>query len=120
MRHTLSGGCPDAAGILNLTNFYRARHQAPALTWNASLAAASAAYAQKLADGGCTLKHSGGRDYGENLMMVQRAPKPDNNCTVAARSWYSEVQDYDFSAAQPFYDNWPKDVGHFTQLVGDY
>ncbi|GLC77464.1 hypothetical protein PLESTF_001938700 [Pleodorina starrii] len=111
------GNCPDVDTLLNRTNVYRARHQALALTWSASLAAASAAYAQKLADGGCTLKHSGGRDYGENLMMIQGSPKPDSTCTVAAKGWYGEVRDYDFDAAQPFADNWSKRIGHFTQLV---
>ncbi|GLC77462.1 hypothetical protein PLESTF_001938500 [Pleodorina starrii] len=111
------GSCPDLDALLNRTNVYRLRHQAPALTWSASLAAASAAYAQVLADSGCVLKHSLGRDYGENLMWLQGYPKPDATCTVAAKAWYGEVRDYDFDADQPFADNWSKGIGHFTQLV---
>ncbi|GIM12035.1 hypothetical protein Vretimale_15488 [Volvox reticuliferus] len=115
--HITGGNCPDAETVLTQHNFYRARHQAGALRWSPTLAADSTAYAQLLARQGCSLRHSYGRDYGENLMLVQQVPKPDDTCNLAVRSWYDEVQDYDFKAPQPFYDNWPKGIGHFTQLV---
>ncbi|GLI70346.1 hypothetical protein VaNZ11_015307 [Volvox africanus] len=109
--------CPDAQTVLDVHNFYRTRHQAPPLEWDEDLAAGSTAYAQQLASQGCPLRHSNGRDYGENLLLTQGYPKPDSSCTLAVKSWYDEVENYDFNAQQPFADNWPKAVGHFTQVV---
>ncbi|GIM12013.1 hypothetical protein Vretimale_15470, partial [Volvox reticuliferus] len=115
---SVSGGnCPDALEILDRHNFFRARHQAPPLEWDEDLAAASTSYAQLLASQGCPLRHSTGRDYGENLLLTQGVPKPDSSCIPAIISWYSEVKYYDFDAPQPFSDNWPKAIGHFTQVV---
>ncbi|EFJ53194.1 hypothetical protein VOLCADRAFT_86230 [Volvox carteri f. nagariensis] len=113
----MGSSCPDAQAFLDLHNLYRARHQAPPLRWNNNLAIAATAYAQQLADNDCALKHSGVRDAGENLLSQQSFPKPDNTCTLAARGWYAEVVNYDFDAAQPYYDNWPRNIGHFSQLV---
>jgi uncharacterized protein YkwD len=117
MVHAGGGNCPDAATLLNLTNVYRVRHQASPMNWSDSLAAAATAYAQKLAKNGCQLVHSGVKDAGENLMMWQGYPKPDNSCTGAIRSWYGEVKNYNFNAPRPYADNWPKGTGHFTQVV---
>ncbi|GIL67258.1 hypothetical protein Vafri_20690 [Volvox africanus] len=111
------GNCPDAQVILDRHNVYRARHQAPPLGWDEDLAAAATAYAQQLASQGCPLRHSTGRDYGENLLLTQGYPKPDSYCTLAVNSWYDEVENYDFTAPRPFADNWPKAIGHFTQVV---
>ncbi|GIL92976.1 hypothetical protein Vretimale_15483 [Volvox reticuliferus] len=113
------GNCPDAQALLELNNLFRVRHQAPPFQWNPSLAASSAVYAQQLADDSCQIKHSNSRSYGENLLSMQAIPKPDNSCASAVQSWYNEVQFYNFSAAQPFYDNWyqPRQIGHFSQLV---
>ncbi|GLC70773.1 hypothetical protein PLESTF_001031700 [Pleodorina starrii] len=110
------GNCPDARSILDLSNVYRARHQAPPLAWSASLAASSTSYAAKLATT-CQLIHSTDRSYGENLLSQMQYPHPDSTCTKAAQGWYSEVESYDFKTAQPFTDNWPKGIGHFTALV---
>ncbi|GLI70344.1 hypothetical protein VaNZ11_015305 [Volvox africanus] len=111
--------CPDTQSLLERKNLYRVLHQAPAFQWNLSLAASAAVYAQQLAGDSCQIKHSSSRSYGENLFSIQAIPKPDNSCSVAVQSWYSEVQFYNFSAAQPFYDNWyqPHQIGHFSQLV---
>ncbi|GIL92991.1 hypothetical protein Vretifemale_20467, partial [Volvox reticuliferus] len=62
------GGCPDIQSTVDLTNIYRARHSAPGLTWSSDLAAASQAYARVLASK-CSLVHSMGGGYGENLML---------------------------------------------------
>jgi uncharacterized protein YkwD len=94
---TVAGAnCPDAALVLNRTNFYRARHQVGPLVWDDALAAGSAAYAKVLAKA-CVLQHSDTKTYGENLMMVQQLPKPDNTCSIGIHSWYGEVKNYIFN-----------------------
>jgi hypothetical protein len=52
----------EYASVLAATNAYRAKHQAPALAWDAALAARAQAYA-----GGCPNGHSGDRGVGENM-----------------------------------------------------
>ncbi|GIM12019.1 hypothetical protein Vretimale_15482 [Volvox reticuliferus] len=111
------GNCPDALEILNRHNFFRARHQAPPLEWDDELAAASTSYAQLLASQGCPLRHTYNVNYGENLFALTVYPKPDMSCTPAVISWYREVDDYDFDAPLPLSANWPKGIGHFTQVV---
>ncbi|GLC55304.1 hypothetical protein PLESTB_000970400 [Pleodorina starrii] len=46
-----------------------------------------------------------------------KANDVDDTCRESVGAWYSEVDAYDFDAAQPFAANWSKGVGHFTQLV---
>ncbi|PNW88037.1 hypothetical protein CHLRE_01g011630v5 [Chlamydomonas reinhardtii] len=112
----LSGGdCSDAQAVFDSTNMYRSWHQAPPLTWSVTLAAAAQSYALQLASQKCALIHSGAGP--ENLMSTLRYPKPDASCNVAVNAWYQEVNYYNFSAPQPFVDNWPKGIGHFTALV---
>ncbi|GIL92988.1 hypothetical protein Vretimale_15487 [Volvox reticuliferus] len=108
------GNCPDAPAVLDLTNTYRARHQAPPLTWNEQLARDSTAYAKVLAANNCQLRHM---TYGENLMQETSYPKPDMSCLSAIQGWYSEVFMYDFNSRYPFTENWPRKTGHFSQLV---
>ncbi|KAG2444319.1 hypothetical protein HXX76_001076 [Chlamydomonas incerta] len=113
---TLGGGdCSDTQAVFDSTNMYRQWHQAPPLTWSVTLAAAAQSYALQLASQRCALIHSGAGP--ENLLTMTRYPKPDASCNVAVNAWYQEVQYYNFSAPQPFVDNWPKGIGHFTALV---
>ncbi|GIL67279.1 hypothetical protein Vafri_20710 [Volvox africanus] len=109
--------CPDAEFVLARHNVYRGRHQARPLRWSVILAESATAYAQQLARQGCPLTHSPDNDIGENLLVSQRVPKPDNTCGMAAQAWYGEVQDYEFNTSRPFRDNWPKGIGHFTQMI---
>ncbi|KAG0169760.1 hypothetical protein DFQ30_003266 [Apophysomyces sp. BC1015] len=90
----------SAKNILRVHNKYRAKHQAPPLRWNTTLAK----YAQKWSNR-CEFKHSMG-DYGENLAYGY----PNWGSVVSA--WYSEVKDYDYS--NPGFSG---KTGHFTQLV---
>ncbi|GIL67280.1 hypothetical protein Vafri_20700 [Volvox africanus] len=108
------GNCPDAPAVLDLTNLYRARHQAPPLTWDEQLAHDSTAYAKVLAAKNCQLRHM---TYGENLMQETGYPKPGMSCISATQGWYSEVLMYDFNSRYPFQENWPRKTGHFSQLV---
>lgn len=90
----------DIKDILNYHNQYRAKHHAPSLKWNETLAT----YAQNWSNG-CEFKHSHGL-YGENLGYGH------NSWKQLVDDWYNEVNDYSyllpgFSAA----------TGHFTQLV---
>ncbi|EFJ40698.1 hypothetical protein VOLCADRAFT_99452 [Volvox carteri f. nagariensis] len=56
--------------LLATTNLYRAVHQAPPLTWDVNLAAASQAYAESLVTQQCELTHG---SVGENLYSVWRS-----------------------------------------------
>ncbi|KAG2447088.1 hypothetical protein HYH02_007837 [Chlamydomonas schloesseri] len=109
------GGCPDAQAVFDTTNMYRGWHQAPPLTWSASLAAAAQAYAEVLAPKGCPLIHAG--VGGENLYTTTQYPKPDNTCLRAITAWYSEEPYYDYTVANAFQYNWPRGIGHFTAMV---
>jgi uncharacterized protein YkwD len=70
--------------ILNMTNAYRAQHNASRLTWNTTLAAYATAWSEK-----CVFAHSGGPS-GENLA----AGYPGAGPSVAA--WGDERAEYDF------------------------
>lgn len=54
-------------------NNFRAKHNAPALVWNATLASAAQSWSDK-----CVFKHSGGTlgPYGENLAVSFDSPAP--------------------------------------------
>jgi uncharacterized protein YkwD len=89
----------DESTILAAHNAYRAKHSAPALKWNSTLAS----YAQKWSDG-CEFKHSGG-PYGENLAMGYA----DWKSVVAG--WYNEEKNYNYN--KPGFSS---STGHFTQV----
>ncbi|EFJ53247.1 hypothetical protein VOLCADRAFT_86343 [Volvox carteri f. nagariensis] len=113
----LGTNCPDVQGTLDSTNFYRYVHRAPPLQWSSSLAQGAQDYADELAARGCALDHSVNQAFGENLMQVISYPAPDIGCMEAVDGWYSEVQYYDFTTPKPFEVNWPRRIGHFSQLV---
>jgi len=89
----------DESTILAAHNAYRAKHSAPALKWNSTLAS----YAQNWSDG-CEFKHSGG-PYGENLAMGYA----DWKSVVAA--WYDEEKNYNYNNP-----GFSASTGHFTQV----
>ncbi|KAE8223616.1 hypothetical protein CF319_g3372 [Tilletia indica] len=89
--------------MLNAHNMYRARHGAPALTWDSTLAAAAATWANK-----CIWAHSGG-PYGENGAS---SVGMDMTMADSVPMWYGEILDYNFSKPDFSYA-----TGHFTQLV---
>lgn len=90
----------DIKTILDTHNKYRAKHHAPALVWDETLAA----YAQKWSDR-CVFEHSHGK-YGENL--AEGHP----SWTAVVDAWYNEVDMYDYSKP-----GFSMDTGHFTQVV---
>ena len=73
-------------GVLAQHNAYRAKHSAPPLVWNESLAAAADAYAAK-----CFWAHDPNRvDMGENLLYGAAA---DASLAKATDDWYNEIKD---------------------------
>ncbi|KAI7858521.1 CAP domain-containing protein [Circinella umbellata] len=97
---TGSSASGTSSEVLDLHNQFRAKHSAPPLVWDATLAA----YAQKWSDR-CVFEHSSG-SYGENLAQGF----PDWEGVVTA--WYDENTEYDYS--KPGFTH---GIGHFTQLV---
>jgi len=94
------GGWKQA--VLDKTNQYRAEHNAPALTWDDSLANEGQTWANK-----CDFKHST-MGNGENLY----AGTGSFNGASAVTSWYDEINSYNFN--NPGFSG---STGHFTQLV---
>lgn len=90
------------SAVLNSTNAYRARYNASAVTWNATLASFAGEY---LARSDCRFAHSNG-PYGENLAEGYA------NATAGVEGWGDEASRYNFDS--PGFDH---DTGHFTQLV---
>ncbi|KAI8332607.1 CAP domain-containing protein [Chlamydoabsidia padenii] len=87
--------------ILKKHNQYRAKHRAPALKWDKTVAQ----YAQKWTNR-CVFQHSGSSQYGENIAMGY------GSWNQVVAGWYNEVKDYDYS--NPGFSG---STGHFTQVV---
>ncbi|KAH8602923.1 CAP domain-containing protein [Bisporella sp. PMI_857] len=88
------------SSILAAHNAYRAHHSAPALKWDATLAAFASDYVRP-----CNFKHSGG-PYGENLAAGYANP------THAVNAWGDERRHYNYR--KPGFSD---KTGHFTQVV---
>lgn len=70
---------PLYQSILDEHNPYRALHQAPALVWDAALAAQAAAYAAK-----CNFEHG---SFGENLYLTARTSNVAASLHNAVHAW---------------------------------
>ncbi|KAG0321794.1 hypothetical protein BGZ97_010356 [Linnemannia gamsii] len=90
----------EITGILNAHNTLRAKHGAPALTWDTTSAKHGDNWLKA-----CDFKHSHGK-YGENLAAGYK------DFPAAVQAWYDEVKDYDFN--NPGFSG---KTGHFTQVV---
>jgi hypothetical protein len=98
--------------IVVYVNTYRAKNQAPPMTWNEQVYGVSQAWSQYLASN-TTLQHSGNANYGENLAFFQGHGTDEVELIKKAiDTWYSEVALYDFS--NPAFS---ETTGHFTCLV---
>lgn len=86
--------------MLSIHNALRAKHSAPPVEWDSTLADFALKHAQQ-----CGFNHSGG-PYGENWAAGYATPK------AAVQGWYDEGKNYDYSAATFSYD-----TAHFTQVV---
>ncbi|OQD83754.1 hypothetical protein PENANT_c015G02585 [Penicillium antarcticum] len=87
--------------VLEMSNEYRASHDAEPLKWNDTLAE----YSKNWADA-CVWKHSDG-PYGENLAYGY------GNASAAVIAWGDEGAMYNFGKPTGF----TEETGHFTQLV---
>ncbi|PNH10966.1 Protein PRY2 [Tetrabaena socialis] len=107
--------CSDAQATMDQANVYRTWHQAPAVQWSSSLAADAQAYAEVLATKQCAIIHAG--VGGEMLYSRGGYPAPDLSCKGAIDGWYGEEVNYNFTVSNAFDYNWPRNIGHFSQLV---
>ena len=92
----------DAETLLNAHNAVRANYCVPVLTWSAEVAAT----AQQWADG-CSMSHSSGGDYGENLAWGGGV-----SAQAAVDMWAGEAGSYDYSNP-----GFSMSAGHFTQVI---
>jgi hypothetical protein len=99
-------------GNLNVHNALRAtvspaaNPALPAMTWNAGVASAAQAHANR-----CVWQHSGAAGLGENLYASTSAVNAE---TAAATSWKSEEADYNYVANSCASGRM---CGHYTQMV---
>lgn len=97
---------------LDLTNTYRARHQAPPVALDSGIGAAAQDWARQLADSG-DLRYAPGSPYGQNMAKFFWSDLEAGAAAErAVELWYAEVRDYDFRT--PGHSS---RTGHFTQLV---
>eukprot|EP00158_Paraphelidium_tribonemae_P001272 Partr_v1_DN24187_c0_g1_i1_m71127 putative GLI pathogenesis-related 2 len=90
--------------ILDIHNQKRALHNAPALEWDANLAAQATSYASQ-----CQWKHSQTPGAGENLYVTTSS----DTCAIeAANGWYDEIKDYNFGN-----QGFSSGTGHLTQML---
>jgi hypothetical protein len=108
-----AAGSPMATAFLDVHNADRALHGEAPLTWDASLADSSSAYASACVKGHAT----GLNDIGENLYYTASSAKISIDpalAKAAVDSWYSEVANWDFATSA---SKGTGMTGHFTQVV---
>ena len=96
-----------AQTMLNKHNFYRARHHAPSLTWDSTVASAARSWISR-----CQFQHELNSKSGENLYMYTGTQTGQDAATTAADMWYNEVQYYDYN--NPGFSS---QTGHFCQIA---
>lgn len=94
--------------IVRSHNTYRARHGAPALRWNASIASVAQQWAETNAREN-KMYHRPNNKYGENIYWMSGGRVSG---TMAVDAWYSEVSQYNYG--KPGFSG---ATGHFTQVV---
>lgn len=99
----------NATTFLRAHNALRARHGAPALAWNTTLAAGAQSWANA-----CVFAHSTPNGaYGENLYAASPLPSTVNPLeSSATAAWYNEASVYNYAAP-----GFSPATGHFTQVV---
>lgn len=98
--------------IVDYINAYRAKHQAPPLLWDSTIALFSQHWSDYLLSNKL-FQHSGTQLYGENLAYFQGyGNDPMTLLKNAVDAWYNEISAYNFS--QPGFS---ETTGHFTCLV---
>lgn len=98
--------------ITNYVNMYRAKNQAPPMSWDSNIAKFSQEWSYHLITSGL-FEHSGTNLYGENLAMLTGY---GTDVVVLIKKaidlWYAEISLFDFS--KPDFSH---ETGHFTCLV---
>ncbi|KAL9981245.1 hypothetical protein ACROYT_G009920 [Oculina patagonica] len=95
----------DVHACLKAHNDRRARHSAPELEWDDTLAQHAQEWADHLAATE-TFEHAKGTGEGENLY------RGGDGCPIATKLWYDEIKDYNFNNP-----GFSMKTGHFTQVV---
>lgn len=99
-------------GITEYINMYRAKHSAPPLSYNDTIASFSNQWSNYLLSKKL-FQHSGTRLYGENLAYFEGYGKDIMTLLkLSIDAWYNEISSYDFNSPK-FSDA----TGHFTCLV---
>lgn len=106
----------EAQQALDIHNQARKEVNVAPLEWSADLASFAQAWADNLAQNGCTMKHrpssgSWAQQYGENIYWAQGRSLLASD---AASSWYSEINDYQHG---PLSATNRGKTGHYTQMV---
>jgi len=84
---------PVARATLQLHNEYRAKHRAPALSWNTEVQNSAQAWADR-----CMFRHDpSNRKYGENLYMISIKQDPVEAVKQATFLWYDEMKYYNYN-----------------------
>ena len=98
--------------IVNYVNVYRAKNQAPPLSWDESIYTVAKNWSNRLV-GMHVIQHSGNNSYGENIAFFQGyGSDPVDLIKKAIDAWYAEFALYDFSKP-----GFSESTGHFTCLV---
>jgi hypothetical protein len=98
--------------ITDYVNKYRARHQAPHLSWDNTLVSFAQQWSYYMTVYNI-FKHSGNSLYGENISFFEGyGTDPMTLLKLAIDGWYNEVSLYNFD--NPGYSS---ATGHFTCLV---
>jgi hypothetical protein len=100
------------AEITNYINDYRAKNQAPPLTWDMNIQPDSQSWSDYLLKNDL-FQHSGNTNYGENLAYFQGyGTDLMTLLKLSVDSWYNEISSYNF--LNPGFSG---ATGHFTALV---
>jgi len=98
--------------ITSYINAYRAKHSAPPLKWNSTIASFSQQWSDYLLSKNL-FQHSGSQLYGENLAYFEGYGSDlINLIKMSVDAWYNEVSLYDFNKP-----GFSAATGHFTCLV---
>jgi len=98
--------------IINYVNMYRAKNNAPPMSWNNDCAMFSKQWSNNLLSNNL-FQHSGTKLYGENLAMFQGYGTDILTLIkLSIDAWYNEISLYDFNSP-----GFSEATGHFTCLV---
>lgn len=126
------GNAVNASAMVQEHNALRTSVGAPKLRWSDSLARQAAAWANKLKEDGCSMKHSHAAKIGENLYWASALKKGSRGKGKSTWQWSvtpQPITEKDVVAAwateQPWYSRATdtceaplgKTCGHYTQIV---